>query len=261
MNEQDTQALRRRMAEAVSLPPEDPQRRAVLREVAEASDWAEAEWLHLVEEDERLRIDLLRVQPPAELKERLTELPAGAPRPRGRWLPRRFGFAAAAAVLLIAALLVAINPPAGDALQTRMRAFSTLAAQHAHDHREYRHQPADASDLIRRVADGVRYPVRVPEMPPGSRLLGAQVCSLGGHRVICTEWIRNGRSYTLYIFCPTDYDLPWNLDRRSLRQEHPWDAQAEAQEITFWSDDHCAYALLPEAKASPPDLGENDDPA
>jgi len=71
MNDQNPEQLRRAMAEAVALPTDDPARREVLARVREAGDWAQAEWVELVESDERLRMQLSRVEVPEGLARRL----------------------------------------------------------------------------------------------------------------------------------------------------------------------------------------------
>ena len=45
MDETTREELRRKMAEAAALPAHDPHRIGVAREVVDAGEWAEAEWL------------------------------------------------------------------------------------------------------------------------------------------------------------------------------------------------------------------------
>ena len=56
--------VRRRMSEAMLLPPDHPLRQAVVEHVAAADGPLEREWLELVQEDERMRVELARVKPP-----------------------------------------------------------------------------------------------------------------------------------------------------------------------------------------------------
>lgn len=78
------------MPEAVLLRPEHPLRQAVVAHSAASDGPLEREWLELVQEDERLRVELARVRPPPPtLRQRLMEIPLQA-RPdspvfRSRW--------------------------------------------------------------------------------------------------------------------------------------------------------------------------------
>lgn len=97
--------VRRRMSEAALLPPEHPLRQAVVEHVAATDGSLEQEWLELVQEDERLRVELARVKPPPPgLHQRLMEIPLQArpssPAGRFRW--------AIAAMIAAAALALAV---------------------------------------------------------------------------------------------------------------------------------------------------------
>ena len=70
MDETTREELRRKMAEAAALPAHDPHRIGVAREVVDAGEWAEAEWLELIDSDIE---DVLSTTPYA-----------GAPRTRHR---------------------------------------------------------------------------------------------------------------------------------------------------------------------------------
>lgn len=79
MTSETQDEIRRRMSEAVLLPPSDPLRQSVVERVAAADGALEREWLELVQEDERLRVELARVRPPPpDLHRRLLDIPAQA---------------------------------------------------------------------------------------------------------------------------------------------------------------------------------------
>ncbi len=103
----ELQDIRQRMPEAVLLPPEHPLRQAVVEQVAATDGPLEREWLELVQEDERMRVELARVKPPSpDLHRRLMDIPAQTqpvPRSRtGRW----WLVVVVAAVLIIAMAVV-----------------------------------------------------------------------------------------------------------------------------------------------------------
>ena len=106
MTPQEHEDVRRRMPEAVLLPPAHPLRQAVIEHLAVTDGPLEREWLELVKEDERMRVELARVKPPSpDLHRRLMDIPAQTP-----VLPSRVGrwwlVVAVAAVLIIAVTAV-----------------------------------------------------------------------------------------------------------------------------------------------------------
>jgi hypothetical protein len=68
-NDHDT--LRRRMGEVAALDADDPERRAVEREINNAGFWAGNEWRLLLQENSALRRELQEVSVPPGLEERL----------------------------------------------------------------------------------------------------------------------------------------------------------------------------------------------
>ena len=95
----------------VLLPPEHPLRQAVVEHVASVDGPLEHEWLELVQEDERLRVELVRVKPPPPgLRQRLMEIPLQAqptsPVGRSRWWTA--GIIVAAALVLAVVVLLAL---------------------------------------------------------------------------------------------------------------------------------------------------------
>jgi hypothetical protein len=72
MNEpNDHEILRRRMGEVAALDSDDPERRAVEREIAKVGSWAGDEWRLLLQENSALRRELQGVSVPPGLEERL----------------------------------------------------------------------------------------------------------------------------------------------------------------------------------------------
>ncbi len=111
MTSETHEEVRRRMSEAVLLPPSDPLRQSVVERVAATDGALEREWLELVQEDERLRVELARVKPPRpDLHRRLLDIPAQA-QPSATvssmklWVAAAIGAAVVAVVLIVLALM------------------------------------------------------------------------------------------------------------------------------------------------------------
>ncbi|MBI1367103.1 MAG: hypothetical protein GC162_00465 [Planctomycetes bacterium] len=241
--------LRRRMAECAVLPPDHPMRLEVVSEVLAAGRWAENEWVGLVAGDERLRLDLMRVQPPVALEQRLKNL-LESPEAfdRGRWSigrgTQRALIVLAAMVLLAATLWLGFGwlTPAGA--EDRFEDFSIAAVEHQLMHRPMIVETSNPMELQRLLMGTVAFPFHVPDLrPQGYTLIGARPCHINGRDVIQSHWMRDGKVYSLYIFCPPDFQLPDRFDRRTLTA--PIGRSSQSLQIVLWSDDHCGFALMP----------------
>lgn len=106
MTPEQREEFRRRMAEAALLPPEHPVRLAVVARVAAADGEIEDEWMRLVQDDERLRVELARVRPPPDLHRRLLTIPAQQPHARPKRVPDASRWAVGLTLTALAAVAV-----------------------------------------------------------------------------------------------------------------------------------------------------------
>jgi len=247
MNDTPQEALRRRMAEAAALPAHDEHRLAVAREVLEAGDWAEAEWLELIREDERLRLELLRVPPPTGMIERLRQIPREAPPVGIHWL-RRAGSAAAALLLGIGLWLAVQQRAQNPSLDGRFQQLGLLAINH-HNHHTPLGPSIRGSDRFRLAAvldRRLHYDIDLPDLGGDFELLGVSVCKLGAHPVACTQWRKGDRTYTLLQLCQRDFELP----ERFAKQRVKHITAGQLQQAVFWTEKGCAYSLIADAGPS-----------
>jgi len=251
----ETEHLRRRMAEYAVLPPDHPLRLAVTTEVLAAGHWAEEEWIDLIAGDERLRLDLMRGQPPIALEQRLKNLlespesfeRGGGSIGRGT---RQALLALAAMVLLVATLWLwrgwLTLPGADDPFE----AFSIAVVEHQRMRRPMIVDTSNPMELQRLLMGTVAFSFYVPDLrQEGYTLVGARPCHINGRDVIQSQWKRDGKVYSLYIFCPTDFQLPDRIDRRTLPA--PSGGSSQSLQVVFWSGNHCGFALMPEVAPTP----------
>ncbi|MEX2670730.1 MAG: hypothetical protein WD294_01330 [Phycisphaeraceae bacterium] len=244
MNEQERDGLIRRMEEAVLLPAEDAERQQLYREILEAGDWAREHWLELVQHDERMRLELLDVEPPSGMADRLRALAEAGPeaslpkRTDGPILSRRrwLGMAASVAALASAGSVLWFSESRGS-LDARFHQLGeAVHAHHALPH-PVSFASSDPEQVAAHFAGSFAWDVRMPTMGRGYALDGAKVCELAGEPVLCTQW-RDGQQqrYTVFQFCAPDHNLPPTFDRRTVEA-------AGRHIVTFWTEAHCAYVM------------------
>lgn len=210
----DQEKLRRDMGEAAVLPPEDPQRRDVEARIAKAGAWAEQEWLAILEEDEHLRLELMRVEAPAGLEERLLGFPDSLSRRRPP-LVRRLWWAVAAAVLLVVggALLLSRSERRLDP-STQVNSLATLALdKHSRD-QHVSIETADANLLAEALSAELPFAVAFPQLGPEFRLIGGRGDELHGRPVGYSLWATREGNCALFVFRGEDFDLPDNLGKK-----------------------------------------------
>ena len=190
MNSQDKAKLRRAMGEAAILPPKDQERRAIEAQIAKAGTWAEKEWLGILEEDEHLRLELMRVDPPAGLEERLLKIPNSIGQPL---YPSTFRWWAAAAsvflalggLLLLYAWKDAWKAPRTD---TQVVTLAALAIGNYMRNQTLTVETNDIDLLQKKLTHQVPFPVIVPEMGSGCSLIGGRDCKLCKYPVAYSLW-------------------------------------------------------------------------
>ncbi len=249
MSTEDQEQLQREMAEAAALPVADPRRQEVMRRVQEVGAWAEDEWVALLDVDERLRVELPRVPTPAGMEERLLAIPKELSLPR-RGLRRRRMFAAAALVLVCGGLLTLLLRDRDQSQQIREIGLIAIS-----DHMSEQHltiETSDAPTLIAALKPQVHFDIKLPQLGQGFRLLGGRRCTFDRNAVGYTRWERGGHEYSLYQFCPKDFDLPSDFPRRTVV---PDDGQrGVTYDALVWTEKGCAYVLVAERGAFVPTL-------
>jgi hypothetical protein len=264
MNTNDIQLeeLRRRMEEAALFAPEDPVRQAMVREISQLGGGVEQEWMDILQENERLRIDLARVNPPPGLQERLLAIPEQN-HPRMRWWfrppllsPRWIG--AVAALLAVAFGLIALL---GQWEPRQARAVQTVASLAMASHEAYPQLQIASSDwgeIERSIDREFRFEIQRPDMPPDVELVGAAVTTLAGSEVLYTRWREPGGVYcSVYQFCARDFDLKRPLPRQAILPG-VGDIDGRPFEVIVWSEGHCDYALV--RKAAPREAPQDQQP-
>lgn len=232
------------MGEAASLPPDDPQRIEMHAEVAKLGAWAEAEWLALLEEGERWRLELSRVTVPEGLEDRLLRIPAEAPRGalhRLRALPpvAWVGIAAAALLAIGAWLFLGGSEPRSDPL-------NTLAILAMNDHLDTHALDVTASDP-RDVEAGLRaripFEIRFPKLGGELRIEGGRRCTLGSHPVCFTTWRKDAARLTLLQIRRADFGLPKDL-APALVTPRGAAAGSRPLDVLIWTEGEVGYALV-----------------
>jgi hypothetical protein len=241
MTSEDPLLWHRRMGEAAHLPPEDPLRGAVEADVAQRGGLVEREWLALLEEGERLRIEMRRVEPPQDLEMRLLAIAEPARGSGGRGGRRLAWTLGGAAALVLVGLLVQRLGAPGD-LTAQLTALARLAAD---DHRGT-HALEVTTDvgptLERDLAPRIPFPIRVPELGTDARLVGGRRCTLGKRTVCFSAWSLGGVRATLIQLRPAEFGLPSELAPRRVAVEAT--VSAPATEVLVWVETGVGYALV-----------------
>lgn len=233
--------LLRLMEEAVILPPEDPQRRALETTVAGEEAWAKEEWLDLLREDELLRLELRRVPSPGGLEQRLLSIPEEVHRPR-RFVPRWAGVAAAILAFTMGVGLLRYFHKAAEFSERINNIALFAASDHVNDH-SLALERGDKAAIVAHLSKQVPFKVKIPNLPPGFQLIGGRKCSLGTRTVAYTRWEWRQIGYSLFQLCPKDFDLPDAFPRRIVSMKGPAMA-GEPCEILIWAEKGCAYAIV-----------------
>lgn len=243
MTPERMEELRRRMAEVSLLPHEHPERQALVREISGVDGPLEQEWLDLLREDERMRLELARVNPPPWLEERLLAIP-GQHHPRAKtWLFRWMG--AMAAVLVVGlGVWWAVAAARTHEQSAALEDFALLAIA-ADDGRPALSVTTSDWQALHVALEGeVPYPLQRPaKLSPGLRLIGGKAMTLAGHKVVYTRCQADGKTYSLYQFCAPDFGLRRPLERRAVA---PRVSQSGQSRVIVWSEGHCDYALVVE---------------
>lgn len=248
----DHEPWRRAMGEAASLPPDDPQRQEMQSEVSRLGAWAEAEWLALLEEGERWRLELSRVQVPEGLEDRLLRIPADS---RARSLSRvlrgsRFawiGIAAAVLVAVSAWFLVGRGGP-----EAKPGPLDSLAALAVNDHLESHAlevASANPKEVEAGLHDRIPFEIRWPDLGSGLELQGGRRCTLGSHPVCFSTWRKDGVRFTLLQIRRSDFNLPKDLAPVAVTPKGPA-AEEKTLDVLIWTEGDVGWALVADDPAA-----------
>lgn len=242
MNSDAINNLRRRMEDVALFPPEDPQRQAVMQEISAIDGPLEQEWLQLLEDNERLRLELARVEAPAGLEQRLLAIARQHPRRRlWRFRTPRWIFAVAAVVALVvgSSIFALLN---GQRSSRALQAFASLAANHHEAQPALSVSTEDWKVVEASFAGKFPLPIQRPSLDPDLRLQGGRLATLDGQQVLYTRWTDRGTTHSLYQFCAKSFGLRHPLDRMTVL---PRAGASEPRcRVIIWSEDHCDYAMV-----------------
>src|SRR5262245_27821721 len=239
------------MGEAASLPPEHPQRIEMQGEVSRLGAWAESEWLSLLEEGERWRLELGRVDVPEGLEDRLLRIPAESRGPALSLLgvrPRTW-LAVAAALLVGIGVWLALGRGGPEPTP---RPLDTLAMLAVNDHFHTHSLDVTSSDP-KEVESGLRakipFEIRWPEFDSPIRLEGGRRCTLGTHPVCFSTWRQGGVRFTLLQVRRRDFDLPEGLRPTTIT---PKEAAAgrKPMDVLIWTEGADGWALVADDPAA-----------
>lgn len=246
MNPADAAPWRRSLEEASCLPPGEPERRAVEAEITARGPLAEREWMLLLDEAERLRLALRRVQVPADLVERLSSIPREARSP-GAWLRGR-GRLVLAAVAVAAALLLAFHgwrtsSPARPHTPDPLASLALLALNDHLDTHRLEVLASDPEAVAAALAGAIPFPIRLPRLEAPARLEGGRRCTLGSHPVCFTTWRLGEARITLLQLRRRDFDLPEHLAPTVVA---PQGAAAGRRplDVLLWTSGEDGYAVV-----------------
>ncbi len=254
MTPEELEQLRRRMEEVAALPHEAPQRQAIVRQISQIDGGLEQEWLELVREDERLRLELSRVDPPQDLSQRLLAIPEQS-RPRRRWLflPRSLWVPAVAAVLVVAVGVWAIVTTRSHQHQRTLDDIAALTMASHETQPQLAITTGDWDTVKASVRGDLYFPVDRPKLDPSFKLIGGRVVKLAGASMVYTRWQSGGKFYSLYQFCGKEFGLNAPVPRQVIKRRLTPKTRCK---VTVWTEDHCDYALVADGDTPPARAGD-----
>lgn len=248
MNHEHREQLCQAMEEVVSLPTDHPRRKAVLRQVETAGEWARTYWADLVREEEQLRLELRDVPAPQGLNQRLNAIPEQVSAANRRHWTMRYRMAAtlaAACLVLLVSLLVNLRSQRPDFEQAAQH-VARLAVDDHLKQPELAIAASEPDQVASHLQPHVAFVVDVPSMDQALSLLGGRICSFDERPIAHTRWqdpAQEGKEHSIYQFCAADFDLPERF--MPTRIEVPAvPGQSQAYEVLIWSAGQCAYVMV-----------------
>ncbi|MBW7998352.1 MAG: hypothetical protein FVQ81_17630 [Candidatus Glassbacteria bacterium] len=262
MQNDPKEILRRRMLEASMLPPDDPLRSELEAELAAEGDWARGEWLELLEENERIRLELLNVRVPEKLAGGLMQISAGS----------GTGFAArtfASPVLRIAATVLLMIGFGGGALffmrdnartDRQIELIAELALEsYVHDH-DVSVITLDPGYLERNLEGTVPFQVKMPVVQSDLSLIGGRSSSLGAYPAVYTRWSHQAGQQSrcaIIQFRSKDFGLPESAAKEVVQSSNvncPSTLDKDCN-VVVWSEGGNGYALVADSACAMHCLG------
>lgn len=239
MTPEQQENLRRAMEEAALLPTENPMRREIEACIVEAGNWAEEEWLEMLQSDELLRLDLQRIAIPAGLEEKLMAIPDEVPISRSSRRIWIYPVTAAAMLLLTLGILQLRQNRSTELLNT----VAMLAISN-HENIDYVSIHSDKNiEVEQHLSKKAGFEVKMPALNQRLQLKGGRNCGLGTHGVVFSRWVKDDKKYSLYQFCSKDFGLPEEILKRVVIPKCPSVSNKQCC-VLIWTEGSCAYALV-----------------
>lgn len=243
MTEDAREQLLRAMGEAASLSPDDPQRKEILDRVAREDSWVEQEWLDLLQEDERTRLELQRVTVPPDLERCLLSFMDRNERPQSSLLKNWYFLGAVALFLMVFITVFLGKFMEGQRTSQRLQLLALLATQ---DHVNEAHltvETGNPANLERSLQNQLPFVPMLPVLGPEYRLKGGRRCALGTHPVVYSLWDGPNGKYSLYQFQPLDFNLPSDLTKTIITPKEP-NTTSRTCKVMIWIMSRRGYMIV-----------------
>ena len=249
---ENREAIRRSMGEAVVLSPDDPRRQEVETLLNDTDLWAHHEWKLLVQETTRLREHVPRTNlvkdVPEGLERRLLTLPAIATARSPSYSRLGWLLAGAAAVLILGGFIVTDSGREKSRLQTLAVLAINNHVNHVDDEDSF--QSTRKEDLERHLSAELDFDVLIPGSNATFDLVGGRKCKLGTHPVAYTLWRGRAGKASLFQFKPIEFELPGAM-KQTLVHAHGMAVADGPNDILVWTEGSRGYVLV---CAEPSDL-------
>ena len=240
--------LTEKMLEASLLPAGDPLRNEFEAGISRQSEKAESLWLEMLQENERLRIDLRRVEIPEGLGASLLGL---AQTPGYRWLS---GLAAPGRLLKAAAVVLLALAFGGTLFyqldtsekNKKFKAVAELALDgHLHD-QNVDVVTLDPAYLQSHLAGDIPFEIVMPAINSEFTLVGGRSCSMGAHPVLYTRWASREGRCSIFQFRSSDFGLPQQSGKEVIPGSKVNCPEARGRDCNtvVWSEAGRGYVLV-----------------
>ena len=240
--------LREKMIEASLLPAGDPLRNEFEAGISREGEGAESLWLELLEENERLRIVLRRLETPEGLEALLLGLSQA---PGYRWLS---GLAAPGNLLKAAAVVLLALAFGGTLFYRNMiseknknfEAVAVLALNgHLHD-QDVTVITLDPGYLQSHLAGAIPFEIVLPVVNSEFTLVGGRSCSLGAYPGLYTRWASREGRCSIFQFRSSDFGLPQQSGKEVIPGSKVNCPEARGRDCNtvVWSEAGRGYALV-----------------
>ncbi len=261
MQNDQKEILRLRMLEASLLSPTDPGRIEFEAEIAVGESWARDEWLCLLEENERMRLELISVRVPEGLAESLLQaqtLSSGA----------KFGLIISSPLLRVAATVVLLLGLGSGVFYFREQAatgrriaeVAELALDHFVHGSDVSVITLDPDYMARYLEGSVPFPVRMPAVESELSLIGGSSGRLGAYPAVYTRWSYQAKKQSncaIIQFRSQDFGLPESVAREVVHSSNVNCPSAKDMNcnVIVWSEGGDGYVLVADSACAMHCLG------